>query len=314
MLEEGYVLHTYGALKYLKHAVANVTTLRRHDRLRPVALYCPPSHRQALQQHPEANLFNIVGDLPSEHHSITGFKLNLHRYMPFKCSLFVDSDIVWCRPMDMLWNQLSAYPFTATGRERADPYFGGPKDLRVIWDFIIDRRQKTLKRFGLTNLPRVQAGMIYARDRTLTQEVCLNAQSFIDRIHETHFRRRTLEGRTEESCEWALAMAMSKLRIQVYPWMLSHNSPQLDYISGLTSHSEDFEDVRCMYYCDRFVYDIRGLKNHKLRDFCFKLATTLFRRQDHLIVTPFALHFGWLHEKSSFEKFSERVWNSTTNG
>jgi len=213
----------------------------------------------------------------------------------------------------MLWKQLSVYPFTATGLERADPYFGGPKHLGVIWEFFRDRRRKTLQQFGLTCLPRVQAGIIYASSPKKTQEVCVTASAFMKRVDETHFRRRSDEGRSEESCEWALAMAMSKLSLAVYPWLLNYNSPQLDYITGLTSHTEDFREVVCKYYCDRFVYDIRGLRNQKLRNFCFRMATTILRRQDYLMVTPFALHFGWLHEKPPFENFVRLTWEKVTS-
>jgi len=273
-----------------------------------VALYCTASHRAALEKHNLAHLFARIALLPAENQSIVGFKHHLHQFMPFERTLFVDADMVWCRSPDRLWKQLSVYPFTATGLERADPYFGGPKSLGVIWEFLRDRRQKTLKRHQLTYLPRVQAGMIYARDAVLTRTVCASAAGFLAQSEDMHFRTRFLEGRTEESCEWSLAMAMSKHGLPVYPWRLSYDSPQLDYISSLTSHTDDFEDVVCKYYCDQFIYDIRGLQNPKVRAFCFRLATTLLRRQDYLHTTPFALHFSWLHEKSPFNAFADRTW------
>ena len=305
---EGYVLHTYGKEKYVRHAVASLVTLRRHDKVRPIALYCPESHRNELAKHNLTHLFSRIELLPEAHQSIVGFKLHLDRFKPFDRTLYVDADMVWCRAPDKLWAQLSVYPFTATGLERADPYFGGPKSLGVIWEFLRDRRRKTLKRFELTYLPRVQAGMIYASDPDVTREVCKTAAAFLARSGETHFRTRFLEGRAEESCEWSLAMAMSKLELPVYPWLLNYDSPQLDYIKELTTHTDDFEEVVCKYYCDRFVYDIRGLPNPKTRDLCFWLATTLLRRQDYLLATPFTLHFSWLHEKAPFNDFADRTW------
>ncbi len=306
---EGYVLHTYGKDKYLRHAVASLVTLRRHDSERPVALYCTESHRTILRQQNLAHLFSPIALLPEAHQSIVGFKLHLHRFMPFERCLYVDADIVWCRPLDKLWTQLSVYPFTATGLDRADFYFGGPKSLGIVWEFLRDRRQRTLDRFGLTSLPRVQAGMIYASDTFMTREVCEAAASFLARSGETHFRTRFHEGRTEESCEWSLAMAMSRLRLPVYPWRLGYDSPQMDYIKELTSHTDDFEDVVCKYYCDRFVNDIRGLRSPRLRRLCFHLATMLLRRKDYLLATPYALHFSWLHEKAPFDRFAEHTWD-----
>ena len=137
---------------------------------------------------------------------------------------------------------------------------------------------------------------------------------FHDHRAETHFRTRFAEGRSEESCEWSIAMALSSLRIPVFPWYQGYNSPQLDYIPGMTAHTEEFEDVRCRYYPDRFVYEIRGLKHPRVREACFSLAGTLLRRRDVFYVTPFALHFSWLHAKAPFRAFADRTWASLMAG
>jgi len=311
-LQEGYVLHTYGAERYVRHAVASVLTLRRHDPRRPVALFCPDEHRALLERHGLDRLFQVIAPLPEAHRSIVGFKHHLHRFMPFDRCLFVDADMIWCRNPDPLWQQLAAFPFTATGLERADFFFGGPKGLGVVLDVLLDRRRRTLRRFGLTYLPRVQAGMIYAQDAALTRTVCELAAEFLARRHETHFRSRLHEGRSEESCEWSLAMAMSRLNLPVFPWFAGQNSPQLDYIDDLTSHDPDFSRVTCRYYTDRFAYSLRGIPSPFLRRLLLNLFTRLPGRGDYMEVTPFALHFGWLHQKQPFYAFAEKVWVELT--
>ena len=310
MLEEGYVLHTYGSEAHLKFAVASVITLRRHDKQRPVALYCSRKHRDVLDRTDRSKLFDRIEILPPAHHSIMGFKHHLHRFMPFARNLYVDVDMVWCRSPDTLWHQLSAYPFTVTGLDRADLYFGGPKNPAVFLDYLRNRRGKTMARFGLTYLPRVQAGMIYARDREVTQMVCEQAAGLFARCDETHFKRSAVP--SEESCEWSLAMTMALNAMPVLSWYQGYNSAQLDYLPGLTSHSEDFEEVECKYYCDRFIYEIRGLKNPRFRDFMTRLFATLLRRQDYFMVTPYALHFSWNHAKGPFEDFADRMWDRTS--
>lgn len=310
--EEGYVFHSYGSEAYVRHAVASVVTLRRHDARRPVALYCPPDHRALLERHGLDTLFSVIEELPEGHRSIVGFKHHLHRFMPFERCLFVDADMVWCRDPDALWTQLSVYPFTATGLVRADFYFGGPKSASVVLEVIRDRRRRTLENFGLTHLSRVQAGMIYAQDRALTQKVCETASSFLARQHETHFRSRLSEGRSEESCEWSLAMAMSHLNLPVYPWHQGFNSPQLDFIEGLTEYDPNFEQVSCKFYSDHFIYTIRGISNIKMRNFFIGLFAKLLGRSDYQMVTPFALHFGTLHEKQPFYDFSSHIWTRLT--
>ena len=305
---EGYVLHTYGSERYVRHAVASVVTLRRHDTRRPVALYCPPEHRVVLEEHGLDTLFQVIEELPPEHRSIVGFKHHLHRFMPFERSLYVDSDMVWCRDPDPLWTQLSRYGFTVTGLDRADFFFGGPKGFGVFVDMLLDRRRRTMRHFGLTHLPRVQAGMIYGQDRALTRKVCEAAAGFLARRAETHFRSRLEEGRTEESCEWSLALAMSSLKLDIVPWFQGYHTPQLDFIEGLTSYDADFQHVSCRYYCDRFVYSIRGLTSSRLRDFYLALFTRIPGRGDYMDITPHVLHFGWLHHKKPFYDFSARTW------
>lgn len=307
---EGYIYATYGDIKYLKHAVASVASLRRHDNERPVALICEEKHREYLEERDLDHVFDVIHILAPQHASIVGFKHNIHEYLLFERNLFLDSDIVWCKSPDSLWQSLSPHSFTITGSQVSDNFFGGPKNLGIISDVFLRRRQRTLKRFGLTYLSRVQTGMIYAQDYNLTRKVCKLAQDMLARKHETHFRSRTLEhGRSEESCEWSLAMAMSKLNVPVFPWLQGHTSPQLDYVGDLTSHDPEFEYVVCTYYCNEFVYSFRGLKNGFLRNLLIKLFSVFPGKGDYLKATPYCLHFGWYHEKQPFFEFAEKTWN-----
>ncbi len=309
---EGYVFHSYGPDRYAKHVVASVDTLRRYDQDRPVALFCPSSHQSLLERRGLDAHFDVIEDLPPAYQSIVGFKHNLHRFKVFDRSLFVDADMVWCRNPDPLWQQLAPFSFTATGLPNADHFFGGPKGPGVLLDILLNRRRRTLQHFDLTYLPRVQAGMIYAQDERCTREVAQTASDFLDRADETHFRSRLNEGRREESCEWSLALAMSKLDLPVFPWMQGHNSPQLDYIDGLTEHDSDFREVSCRFYTVPFVYNFRGLPFGWLRDLLLALAEFLPGVGEYMTVTPYTIHFGWLHQKQTFYDFVERAWERLT--
>jgi hypothetical protein len=307
---EGYVYTTYGHPKYLKHAVASVVSLRRYDEERPVALACEEKHKAILEEKNLTELFDHIHVLSPDRTSIVGFKHHIHDYMFFEKNIFLDSDIVWCKDPDSLWQSFEPYPFTTTGTQVSDNFFGGPKHIGIIGDILLRRRKRTLKHFGLTYLSRVQTGMMYAQDYNLTKKVCELAQKMLDRKDETHFRSRTLEqGRSEESCEWSLAMAMSKLDLPVYPWLQGHTSPQLDYIADLTSHDPEFEYVVCTYYCDKFVYNFRGLKKKWIRKLLINLFSLIPGKGDHLKTTPYCLHFGWYHEKQPFFEFAEKTWN-----
>ncbi len=306
--EEGYVFHSYGEDKYAQHAAVSALTIRRFDADRPIAIYCPENHRALLEVNGASNLFDLIEDLPEQNRSITGFKLHLDEFLPFERNLVLDADMIWCRNPDALWRQLSAYSFTATGLDRADFFFGGPKGLGVLIDILADRRRRTMRHFGLTWLPRVQAGMVYSSDARLAKEVCARAREYLTRRTETHFRSRLDEGRAEESCEWSMAMAMSSLDLPIHPWFQSFNSPQLDYITGMVEHDPDFRKVLCRYYCDRRIYALRGIPNSGLRSALISLASRIPGRGDYHDVTPFALHFGWYHEKPTFWEFANRTW------
>ncbi|WP_069132422.1 glycosyltransferase family protein [Rhodohalobacter halophilus] len=307
--KEGYIYSSYGDEKYLRHAVASVKTLRRYDEDRPVALYCSNEHIQILKKNGLTDLFDQIHFLPEENRSITGFKHQVHKFMPYEKNLFLDSDIIWCRDPDPLWSVLETFHFTISGNHIADGFFGGPKGIGIVADVIFQRRKRTLKKFGLTYLNRVQTGMIYAADRDVAEDVCRAAKEFLSRRDETHFRSRKSEtGRNEESCEWSLGMAMSKLNIPILPWLNGFNSPQLDYIESYTSHNKDFSKVTCTLYNDRFVYDFKAVRSGLLRKLLISLFSLVPGKGDFMRVTPYCLHFGWYHQKKPFYDFADRVW------
>ena len=306
---EGYVLHSYGPEKYLRHAVASALTIRRHDERRPIALYADDEQIALLRKTGLDGIFELLRILPAEHRSIVGFKHYLHRFSPFDKNLFVDGDMVWCKNPDPLWKQLSAFSYTATGVERADFFFGGPKGAGVIAHFIADRRRKTMRRFDVTYLPRIQAGMIYSGDTETTRQVCEEAASLLNRRAETHFGSRLHEGRNEESCEWSIALAMSRLDLPVFHWYQGQNTPQMDYVDGFVRHDRDFEKVSCLYNNDRFVHELRGIPNKMIRVLCIRFFSALPGKGDHMWITPYVLHFGWLRYKKTYSEFADLLWN-----
>lgn len=309
MNTEGYVYFCYGALRYLEHVVASVVSLRRYDRERPVALFCSERQRDELEALGLDVLFDVLEVLPEEHQSVIGFKHHLDRFMPFDRNLYIDADTIWCRDPSPLWSQLSAFGLTSTGIERADMWFGAAKNGRILLDYLLDRRRRTLRRFGLTNLPRVQSGLMFAQDAELTRLVCESARWFKLQEADTHFTSRRLEtGRSEESCEWSLAMAFSLHRVPVYPWFQNHNSPQLDFVEDFARYDPDFHSVSCYYPCDRLIFSFRGVPSDRLRRWLVRLFSSLPGRGDFIWVTPYVLHFAWLRHKRPFQEFALRTW------
>lgn len=313
--QEGYVYVSYGKEKYLGHVIASVYSLRRYDRYRPVAIVCDKGHVDLLKTTGLDQLFEVIHEIGPEHCSIVGFKHHTHRFLFFEKNLFLDSDIIWCKNPDRLWASLAPYPFTITGHLKADIFFGAPKGLAILKVILFGQRKKTLRTFGLNYLSRVQSGIMYSRDTELTRQVSEQASEYLRNIDQTHFQSRLKEsGRNMESCEWSLAMAMSKLQLPVYPWMIGQESAQLDFISNYTEYDEDFKEVRCKFYTDGFVYSLRGLQQPWLQRFLTWIAGWSPGKSDFMMVTPYCLHFGWLHDKKPFLDFADRIYEGLKSG
>lgn len=310
---EGYIYSSYGELKYLKHAVASIQTLRRYDRTRPVALYCSELHKKTLENHSLDTLFDSIILLPEEHRSITGFKHSIYKFRPFERNLYMDSDIIWCRDPDRLWQSLSLYEFTVTGNHIADSFFGGPKGIGIVMDVMFRKRRRTLKRFGITYLNRVQTGMIYSSDHQKTRQICKMASDILEKREHTHFRSRKNErGRNQETCEWSFAVAMAKLESPIFPWRNGYESPQLDFLENYTTYTNNFRNVKCKLYNDRFVYDFKATRPDWLRKLLIGAFSLLPGKADYMTVTPYCLHFGWIHQKEPFYRYADKVWEEMT--
>lgn len=311
---EGYVYSSYGSEKYVKDAIISVLTLRRYDPIRPVALVCSHSHLKLIQNMPVENPFDMIVQMDEEHQSIIGFKHNLHLYMPFQRNLYLDSDMIWCRNPDNVWHALRPFPYTITGQESADVFFGSHKNFGIVFDILLGRRQRTLRRLSLDYLARVQTGVMYAADYAITEQVNRKASEFLDKKDQTHFISRKKEkGRNLESCEWSLGLAVTKLGLFVYPWFNAQESIQLDFIQHLTKRNRNFTSVQCKYYCNPFIHSLRGVNNQLARNFLFLLFGVLPRCRDHMWVTPYVLHFGWRHQKRYYDEFVSNEWEKLTS-
>lgn len=292
--------------------MASALTIRRYDQERPIALYADEQSIEWLKRSDHAALFAQVHPLPPEHRSIVGFKHHLHQFHPFDACLFVDADMIWCKNPNPLWKTLSAYEMTGTGVVSADLFFGGPKKLGVVFQFLTNRRQATINHFDVTYLPRIQAGMLYSRNKSVCQSVCEEAQSLLARSSETHFRSRLNEGRNEESCEWSLALAFARLNIPILPWNQGRNTPQMDYIEDFVVHDNDFEEVSCRYFNHPFVHRLRELQPRGIRNVVLGLFRRIPGKGDFMDITPFTIHFGWLRYKDIFYQFADRMWVDST--
>lgn len=307
MSTEGYLYVTWGKTEYLKHSLVSLFTLRRYDCDRPIAI-ATDEHLAAYIKEKEITLFDDIIILKPEHRSIVGFKHNFHEYLVYDKTLYLDSDIVWCRNPDTLWKMFDAYEYTITGNFNSDFFFGARKDFWIVKDILTGARKKTLRNLGQTYIGRVQSGLMYAENAALAQKVGQKATEFLNRRDETHFQNRANEhGRNEDSCEWSLALAMAALKVPVMPWIQGMNSPQLDFIEDFVEYNDDFSKVTYTLYTHSFTYYMRGIRSRLLWNILFGLANWIPKTGEYITFTPFCLHFGWYHQKQPFFDFTERI-------
>lgn len=308
---EGYVYTSHGKPRYLIYALVAARRIRVFDPDRPIALICSEDHLNLLKSWNLSEMFQHLQPLDEKYQSITGFKHHTDQFMPFERNLYLDTDMLLLRDPGNLWHQLRPFSYTVTGQESADVFFGGPKHFGIVFDAVTHKRKKTTRNFNLTHLYRAQTGIMYASDPKTTKEVNQLAREFYQRQPETHFiSRQNEKGRVFDSCEWSLAMAMTHMKLHMIPWFNGYESPQLDFISGLTQYDERFENVTCKYFCNPFIHSLRGIKTHKLRSFYFGLFNIFPRAQDHMWVTPYFLHFGWKHEKHHLNRYASQEWDA----
>jgi hypothetical protein len=74
-------------------------------------------------------------------------------------------------------------------------------------------------------------------------------------------------------------------------------------------HDPEFEEVTYRLYTNRFVYSLRGIANTRLRETLIGIAESIPGMGEYMEITPYALHFGWLHQKQTFRDFVERTWS-----
>ena len=140
-------------------------------RTRPIALMCSREHASLIDAWGFNDFFDRIQILDEKHQSIVGFKHNLHLYMPYDYNMYLDSDMIWCRDPDNLWQAFKPFGYTITGQDSADVFYGAPKNAKIFLDLLLRRRQRTLNKFNLHHLYRVQTGIMYAADHDLTKKV-----------------------------------------------------------------------------------------------------------------------------------------------
>jgi hypothetical protein len=180
---------------------------RRQNPLKPFAVVTDDSNAKALGEY-----FDVVIPLNSAYGVGVVQKLSVDRYSPFDETLFVDSDCLFYRSPERIWNLYAGKDFTIrgwrylTGRteyEKEKPY----EFVEDMPDFL---RQNNISRF-----PHFNGGVFFFRKSKIASKVFNTARSV--------YERRTTLGlipfkNAPIADEPAFAVAMEIAGVEMDPW------------------------------------------------------------------------------------------------
>jgi hypothetical protein len=206
-LSQGLITIAYGPEKYIRMARALALSYRRQNPLRPFAVVTDDGNAKGL-----GHYFDVVIPLNSTYGVGVVQKLSLDRYSPFDETLFVDSDCIFYKSPERIWNLYASNDFRIrgwrylTGRteyEKERPY----EFVENMPDFL---RQNNISRF-----PHFNGGVFFFRKSKIASQIFNTARSV--------YERRTTLGlipfkNAPIADEPAFAVAMVIAGVDMDPW------------------------------------------------------------------------------------------------
>lgn len=206
-MSQGLITIAYGPEKYIRMARALALSYRRQNPLRPFAVVTDDGNARALEHY-----FDVVVPLNSTYGLGVVQKLSVDRYSPFDETLFVDSDCIFYKSPERIWQFYAGKDFTVkgwrylTGRteyEKESPY----EFVQNMPDFL---KQNNISRF-----PHFNSGVFFFRKSKIASNIFIAARSV--------YERRTTLGlipfkNAPIADEPAFAVAMEISGVDMDPW------------------------------------------------------------------------------------------------
>jgi hypothetical protein len=204
---EGLLTIAYGRPKYIRMAKALSLSYRRHKPNRPFAIVTDEANAQTLRTY-----FDAVIAVKPEYGSGVVQKLSADLYSPYAKTLFVDSDCLFYKHPDELWNLYAHAPFSVRGWR----YLTGDTDYekRTPYEWVRDTSQ-FLKLNQISRLAHFNGGVFYFDHSDAAEKVFSISRSVYERRAELGFV--PFKGAPIND-EPAMAVAMEKCGIKMDPW------------------------------------------------------------------------------------------------
>ena len=204
---EGLLTLAYGRPKYIRMAQALALSYRRYNPARPFAIITDEANAQTLSTY-----FDAIIIVKPEYGPGVVQKLYADKYSPFAKTLFVDSDCLFYKHPDELWNLYAHGPFSMRGWR----YLTGDTDYekRTPYKWVQNTSQ-FLKLNGISRLAHFNGGVFYFDRSDAAVKVFSISRSVYDRRAELGFV--PFKGAPIND-EPAMAVAMEKCGIDMDPW------------------------------------------------------------------------------------------------
>ncbi len=204
---EGLLTIAYGRPKYIRMAQALALSYRRFNPGRPFAVVTDEANAPTLRKY-----FDAVIIAKPEYGPGVVQKLHADLYSPFATTLFVDSDCLFYKHPDELWDLYAHGAFSIRGWR----YLTGGTDYekRTPYEWV-ENTSQFLKLNQISRLPHFNGGVFYFdRSDTATRLFSIS-RSLYERRAELGFVPFKGAPLNDET---AMAVAMEKCGISMDPW------------------------------------------------------------------------------------------------
>ncbi len=206
-MTEGLLTIAYGPERYVRMARALSLSYRRYNPTRPLAVVTDETNSVGLQ-----HFFDLVIPLRSEYGSGVVQKLHADRYSPFERTLFVDSDCLFYKTPQRLWDLYAHGDFSVRGWRYLTGESDYEKQRPYEW---VEDTSAFLQRNNISRFAHFNSGVFYFTRSDATSEVFTIARSIYERRASLGFVPFKNGPMSDEP---AFAVAMERTGIEMDPW------------------------------------------------------------------------------------------------
>jgi hypothetical protein len=206
-MSQGLMTIAYGPKKYIRMARALSQSYRRHNPSRPIAIVTDKSNAAEMSKY-----FDKVIMYNPAFGSGVVQKLHADLYSPYDETLFVDSDCLFYKSPERLWDLYAGKPFSVRGWR----YLTGTTDYerQNPYEWVRDTAE-FLRRNGIARLPHFNSGVFFFTREPLASKVFVDARTVYEKRDALGFVRFKNAPIADEP---AFAVAMEHCGIEMDPW------------------------------------------------------------------------------------------------